>query len=124
MRYIHLFIMLCCIALFSACSINNDQTEPASPDGSAPANVIIQPTLNGKVVDKNGTPVEQAQVIVAAGTAAVPEKVVLTTSEGLYEWNLPDGTFTITVTADDYASVSQDVTIQNGQPVTLDFTLQ
>lgn len=124
MRYFQRILIIGVIALLSACGNNDNQTVPASPDGVSPDSNVVEATLSGKVSDTAGNPIAEAQIIVTNGSVPVPEKVVLTTSEGLYEWGLPAGTFTITVNANGYVSASKEITITAGQPSTLDFTLE
>lgn len=123
-RIYQLMIMMGLIGVMYGCGSNNEQTVPASPDGTAPATEVIQAALSGKVTDTTGNPIAEAQIIVAQGSVPVPEKVVLTTSAGLYEWSLPAGTFTMTVNAIGYQPASKEVTITAGQSTTLDFILE
>lgn len=119
-----LVIMIGLVSILYGCGADNEQTAPASPDGTVPTTEIVQPALSGKVTDTAGNPIAEAQIIVTQGSVPAPEKVVLTTSAGLYEWSLPAGTFTMTVNAIGYQPVSKEVTITAGQSTTLDFILE
>jgi hypothetical protein len=123
-RIYRLIIIIGAIGTLYGCTTPNEQSSPPSPDGNEPTTEVVQPALSGKVTDSAGNPIAEAQIIVSQGSVPAPEKVVLTTSAGLYEWGLPAGTFTMTVNAIGYQPVSKEVTITTGQTVTLDFVLE
>lgn len=76
-------------------------------------------TIYGYVTDAStGQPIANAAVSVSGvGT-------VYTDSQGYYQISVPAGTYTVTASASGYNSQSQNVTVNSGQSVQVDFQLQ
>jgi hypothetical protein len=96
--------------------------EPGARGGPAQGNVVT-----GHVTDATGKPIAGA-IIVPQSTdsppQAVPEIGVFTDEQGRYQWHLPPGHYTLTIRSDGYAAQTKPITVVQGQPATLDVTLQ
>lgn len=76
--------------------------------------------ISGKITDADGAPVEGATVAIES------EKVMTQTdAEGCYSFGyMRDGEYTIKVSKDGYNDVEETVTVENGQAVTKDMTIE
>ena len=81
--------------------------------------------LQGTIKDQSGAVVSNAQVVVT-GTTLIGEKSTKSDNAGYYRFaNLPPGTYTITVTAQGFATQKKDgVPLEVGHLPTMDFNLQ
>ncbi|HWR97774.1 MAG TPA: carboxypeptidase regulatory-like domain-containing protein [Candidatus Methanoperedens sp.] len=111
--------------LFAACASASDGDRPVSSegDGWAPARGAFA-GIRGIVSDSEGLPLAEAGVAVTAGTAPVPEMLMLTAEDGSYSWPLPAGTFSLTVTLDGYRTQTLEATVPEEETVELDFQLE
>ena len=98
-------------------SVTSDDANSGTTSGEVAAVI-------GRVTDSAGNPLDQATVTVPRGSAAVPEMTAITSSDGVYQWNLPTGTFTLEVHKDGYVPALAEVSIAIGDTVTQDFILQ
>lgn len=72
--------------------------------------------ISGTVTDGEGQPLAGAEVTIVERNITV-----MTDADGNYELKyVPDGDYTVTVTKQDYATVTREVSIANGANVTLD----
>ena len=95
------------------------ETDMASGATSSNDGVVI-----GTVTDPSGRPLAEATVSVPKGTAPVPEMTAITSSDGVYQWSLPAGTFTLEVHKDGYTTAATEVIVAAGETSTQDFVLQ
>jgi hypothetical protein len=103
--------------LLAACS----GTEAPNP---GPADDASAATVSGIVTDAAGNPLADVGIAVKEGTVATPEKLMLTSADGKYTWNLPVGTFKLAANKDGYAGQVLDVEVTTaGQQVVLNFKL-
>ena len=67
--------------------------------------------IKGKVVNRNGrVPIEGAKIVLMAGT----ERVAVTTATGEFSiMNIPVGTYTMSITADDFQPAQLNVKVEN-----------
>lgn len=91
-----------------------DASDPAAPPTTQ---------IKGRITDPDGSPIVDVSVAVVSGTAPVPEMAVFTDAAGIYVWRVPAGTFTLEAYRDGYQTEEQEVTIEAGETITLDFTL-
>lgn len=101
------------------------QSRPVtSDDGSSGATNGNGAVVKGRVTDSAGNPLGEAIVTVPRGSAVVPEIAVITSSDGVYQWDLPAGSFTLEVHKDGYLPDSAEVSVAAGDMITQDYILQ
>lgn len=101
-------------------------SQPVSSDddaagGAAPGGGGV---VSGRVTDPSGQPLVEATVSVSKGTAPVPEITAITSAEGMYQWDLPAGTFTLEAHKDGFQMAAVEVTVIAGETITQDIVLQ
>lgn len=92
-----------------------------SDSGASVISPAVTQEVHGTVRDGRGLAI--AEAVIAAEGPGVPEIVVVTNASGQYVWALPVGTFKLTVFKDGYASQTQEVMLNAGEKVTVDFVL-
>lgn len=104
-----------------------DPNAPVTGMPGQPGGGSVGPGVSGRVVDAAGQPIAGVLVVPQSTDSppqALPEIAVMTNEQGAYQWSLPTGAYTLTFTAEGYTETSEPVTVVQGQPVTLDVTLQ
>src|SRR6516225_4442379 len=80
--------------------------------------------LQGTVKDPSGAVLPNAKVVVTTSTL-VGEKTANTDASGYFRFaNLPPGDYTITITANGFAGVKRELTLEVGHLPTVDFVLE
>jgi hypothetical protein len=83
--------------------------------------------VEGTVTNPGGQPVAGALVQAAAPddpTATLPDIALVTDQAGHYRWELGPGSYELTVSKDGFRTAANRVTLERGDVVTLDFTLE
>ena len=86
-----------------------------------------QEGVTGRVSDSNGNPVRNALVhpkSLDENSPPIPEIAVVTDEDGRYTWRLFPGRYDISVSAQGYGELTEQVTVKPKQQVILDFTLE
>lgn len=117
-------LVLLVVALTTGCTSTNASDPDAVPVTNETP-VVTTPSVSqivqGRVTDGTGTPVSEA-IVIAEGPGA-PEMAAITNEKGEYFWDLPEGTFTLTVTKDGFSSQSTTIALTVGQTLVQDFVL-
>ncbi len=80
--------------------------------------------IAGRVTDRAGTPISEVTVVIASGTAPVPDIAALTNDQGKYQLSgIPAGTFKVAVHKEGYAPQERIVTVREGEVSIIDFIL-
>lgn len=82
-----------------------------------------QGTVRGKVTDSRGNPIENVSVSVDEATGFFPELDIFTDKNGKFQFNLGQGTFTISTYSEDYFPQDKKITIIPGQTYKLNFEI-
>ena len=99
------------------------QATTGSTAQSGPTHAPSSGIVKGVVTDTSGAPVASAAVAVVAGTAPYPEMAAFTAADGSYRWILGPGTYTLEAHREGFATASGEFTLEAGQEVQLDLTL-
>lgn len=78
---------------------------------------------DGRVVRTDGTPVADALVAVASGTAPTPEIAIRTNAEGRFRIALPDGRFVLEAHGPDGSAGGVELTVE-GEERTISIPLK
>ena len=115
--------------------INPPNANVPTPSGldapvSAPAGPANKPVrsmgVQGIITNRAGQPLADVLVVpVSTDTPprALPEIALRSDAQGSYFWSLPPGNYTLTFTLDGYAPLLKNLTLTQGQTVTLDVVL-
>ena len=109
---------------YTAFSFNTTTANYGNTKFGSKASVTLQmrcdgASIKGSVTDMEGTPIAGAEVTIVERNITVE-----TDAEGNYELKyVPDGDYTVTVTKQDYATVTKNVSITGGADAVLNATL-
>jgi len=81
---------------------------------------VTAATVSGQVLDPEGRPVSHASVYLVRTPVNMPDTALQTDAEGRFVLGLhTPGVYRLGVTAQGHPSLEQDVTVAEGEPITL-----
>jgi hypothetical protein len=108
-------------------NVFGNQDDSVSNNNADPAGTTIGEGVVGLVTTDRDAPIADAQILAKSldsNAPPIPERIVLTMSNGRYEWPLPAGRYELSVVAQGYPVHAGRVTVDSGQVSRLDFVLE
>ncbi|MCG3139857.1 MAG: hypothetical protein HDKAJFGB_00777 [Anaerolineae bacterium] len=109
----------------AATLVPGDPNQPVSnktPMTAAPNST--QASISGRVTNAQGEPIARARLAFSDSSVPLPEMAYATNADGKYRIAVPRGVYTLTVTADGYASQERKLDTRQEAQVQTDFILQ
>ena len=110
-----------------SCHSRDPNRSVSSSDPGEKAGVGITQGLGGRITAPSGRPISGALIQPRSldnHGPPIPEIAILTDDDGWYMWPLLPGMYEISVSAEGYQPVTQQVTVKAGRVVNVNLTLE